>query len=267
MNVRVLLVPYDSGRLRERMGRGPGHLLESAVAPLLARLGHRFEVVEIALSDPFPAEIKTAFAVCHAVAEEVRDALRAGSFPLVLSGNCNTAVGTVAGCGCADTSVVWFDAHGEATTPDTTTSGFLDGMGIAILTGRCWRNLAASIPGFEPIPGDRIVLVGARDLEPAEEALLADAGVRCLSRAEDIRPELLPQPVYVHLDLDVLDPAEAVANQWPTPGGLTAASIAHALSRLPVKAAGIASYDPAADSDGRAARAAATLLEALLSNR
>ena len=66
------------------------------------------------------------------------------------------------GAGGGGTDVVWFDAHGEATTPETTTSGFLDGMGISILTGRCWRTMAASIPGFEPLPGKRIALLGAR---------------------------------------------------------------------------------------------------------
>ena len=84
----------------------------------------------------FGAEIQTAFALCAAVAEKARESRATGRFPLVLSGNCNVAVGTVAGCGCGSTDVVWFDAHGEATTPETTTSGFLDGMGISILTGK-----------------------------------------------------------------------------------------------------------------------------------
>src|SRR3954465_11389235 len=88
--------------------------------------------------------------------------------------------GTVAGCGCRRTDVVWFDAHGEATTPETTTSGFLDGMGIAILTGACWRTMPSSIPRFEPLPGERVALIGSRDLEPPETALLEHLGVRRL---------------------------------------------------------------------------------------
>ena len=72
----------------------------------------------------------------------------------------------------AVTGVVWFDAHGQATTPETTTSGFLDGMGISILTGQCWKRLAGFISGFVPVPGDRIALVGARDMEPDEVNLL-----------------------------------------------------------------------------------------------
>ena len=262
MNIRILLVPYDSARYSERMGRGPRHLLDTAVHPTLTRLGHNLRVDEITVSDPHPAEIKTAFSLFREVAARVRDCLRDGWFPLVLSGNCNIAVGTVTGCGCATTSVVWFDAHGEATTPDTTTSGFLDGMGISILAGQCFHALARSIPSFEPVPGAHIHLLGARDLEPAETELLTHLGVH---RA----PAVPPAPFYLHLDLDVLDPSEAVTNPWPTPGGLTVASLIDAVNdaraHQPLKALGIASYDPAADPDHRGDQAVARILESIFS--
>ena len=176
MKIAVLVVPYDSGRCDERMGRGPARLL-AAIAPVLARAGHDVRTFEIAVSGAFPAEIAGALDMSAIVAARVRDLRRDGWFPLVLSGNCNTAVGAVSGCGCRRTDVVWFDAHGEATTPETTTSGFLDGMGISILTGACWRTIAASIPDFEPLPGERVSLIGSRDLEPSESALLDRLGV------------------------------------------------------------------------------------------
>ncbi len=264
MNMQVLLAPYDSGRLRERMGCGPEHLLEHAIAPLLAGLGHDLRTETITVPDAFTAEIRTAFVLSGMVAERVRAARAEGRFPLVLSGNCNTAVGTISGCGTDDTGVVWFDAHGEATTPETTRSGFLDGMPISILTGECWQNLARTIPGFQPIPGERIVLVGSRDVEIAESELLDRVGVR---RTLDAAAALHASGVYLHLDLDVLDPAEAAWNQWPTPGGLKAADVARAVRSIrrstSIKAAGVASYDPACDSDGRAARGASVILEAL----
>jgi arginase len=272
MNICVLLVPYDSGRYRERMGRGPDPLFQSSVEPLLIRLGHNVRAEEITISDSLPAEIKTAFALCRSVAERVRACRRNGWFPLVISGNCNTAVGTISGCGCETTGVVWFDAHGEATTPETTTSGFLDGMGISILTGQCWRNLAHSISEFEPVSGQNILLVGSRDLEAPEVALLDAVGVRRLSRARDVGTAAPNFPAqidgtYLHFDLDVLDPTEAVTNQWSPPGGLTVASVADAVKDLrrhkPIKAAGIASYDPEADCDGRGARATEMILEAV----
>jgi arginase len=74
--------------------------------------------------------------------------------------------------------------------------------------------------------------------------------------------------VYLHFDLDVLDPSEAVANQWPTPGGMTVEEVCAAVrtirERTTIKAAGFASYDPGADTDGRAGRAASKILEAVL---
>jgi arginase len=256
-DVDVLVVPYDSGRFCERMGRGPARLLEEAVAPALRALGVKHETQEIRSPREFCAEIQTAFALCAAVAERVRVALAAGRFPLVLSGNCNVAVGTIAGSRPA--GVVWFDAHGEATTPETTTSGFLDGMGISILTGRCWRTIAQSIPGFEAMAGERIALLGARDLEAAEEELLAEAGVR--RECEGMRD------VYAHFDLDVLDPSEAVWNQWAPPGGLTVQSICETTRRVGARAAGFASHDPDADRGGGSVRAVSAIVEALLSPR
>jgi arginase len=271
MNICVLLVPYDSGRLAERMGRGPEHLLETSIADCLTGLGHKFRVESIQMPAGFTAEIQNAFAVCRSVAERVRKWRADGWFPLVLSGNCNTAVGTVSGCGCEETGVVWFDAHGEATTPETPTSGFLDGMGISTMTGECWRTLARSIPGFAAVKGERIVLVGSRELEDAEVALLDAAGVRRVSGREPLGDAVVSDGTdgsYLHFDLDVLDPSEAVTNQWAPEGGLTVAAVRDAAAevrrRSRIKAIGVASYDPEADRDGRGARAAAAILEAAL---
>lgn len=273
MNVCVLIVAYDSGRYRARMGCGPDRLFESGLKPLLARMGHQVRREEITVSDPHPAEIKTAFELCREVAGRVRACKSEDYFPIVLSGNCNIAVGGISGCGCRNTGVVWFDAHGEATTPDTTTSGFLDGMGIGILTGQCWRSLARTIPGFNPVPGNRILLVGSRDLESEEIALLERMGVERVAATEDPGSRVAAlshqiDGVYVHLDLDVLDPSEAVANQWAPPGGLTVEAMKQAVASIQrhtrIDALGIASYDPEADRDGRALGAAVAVTELLL---
>ena len=254
------------------MGTGPKHLFERAVAPVLLRLGHELRTETLTLGESFPAEISSAFKLSGMIAETVRVARQDGWFPLVLSGNCNAAVGGVCGCGCDTTGVVWFDAHGEATTPETTASGFLDGMGISILTGQCWKRLAGSIPGFAPVPGERIAVVGVRDIEPDEVRLLKHVGVariqandRFLSAVKEITRKTTG--LYVHFDLDVLDPNEAVANQWCPPGGLSVASLVDSVKHLSaharIKAAGFASFDPEADHNGRAVDAARMCVEAL----
>lgn len=255
------------------MGCGPDRLFEFGLKPLLTRLGHNFVTEEITAPDSHLAEIKTAFALCRTVADRVRACQREGDFPIVLSGNCNTAVGTVSGCGCQNSGMVWFDAHGESTTPETTTSGFLDGMGISILTGQCWTALARTVPGFDPVPGEHILLVGARDLEPDEIKLQDRTGVTRVSSTEHLGSLVASlahqvDGVYLHIDLDVLDPAEAIANQWAPPGGLTIEAMKEAARTIQahtrIKALGIASYDPEADHNGRALAAASSITESLL---
>ena len=126
------------------MGLGPEGIFEAGLKPLFVRKEIRFECEEIALESEHPAEISAAFHLCRKVADRVRESRARGEFPIILSGNCNAAVGTVSGCGAASTGVAWFDAHGESTTPETTSSGFLDGMPISTLLGRAWQTLANS---------------------------------------------------------------------------------------------------------------------------
>jgi arginase len=270
MHAHVILVPYDSGQERKRMGLGPERILESGLKPLFARMGMDFDCEEITLEGQFPAEIATTFQICRKLSERVSECRKRGSFPIVLSGNCNAAIGTVSGCGGRDTGIVWFDAHGEATTPETTTSGFLDGMGIGILGGMSWRRMAQSIPGFVPVQGGSIVLFGARDMEPAEKELLDSMGVSRLDSPQQLEKRLSAprdfQQVYLHVDLDVLDPTVAIANQWAPPDGITVECLRDAIletrKHVGIAALGIASYDPEADRDGRALAAAVAVVEA-----
>lgn len=254
MNIRLICSPYDSGRRGERNGAGPAALAD-------ALRGKAENVEEIELTG-YLAEIRVAFEVARELSTRVRDCLAQGAFPIVLAGNCGAAVGTISGCGCASTDVVWFDGHGEGMTPDTTSSGFLDGMGISILTGRSWRTMAESIPDFAPMRGKQIVLAGGHDCEPAELALLDDVGVERVRTVEALKDSKLLNEnvldgVYVHLDLDVLDSREAMANVWATPDGWKVDDLLRAIrivkQRRRIKAVGVGSYDPQADRDGKAA--------------
>jgi arginase len=263
METRLLLVPYDSGQHNVRMGVGPEHLREAGLEKHLAAQGHEVDsqVIEPA-SMHWRAEVQTSFELMRAISEQVRAARNANRFPLVLSGNCLAAVGVIAGLG-ARTGVVWIDAHGDFNTPQTTMSGFLDGMTLATATGRCWVELARSIEGFEPVPDKAVVLVGARDLDPGEGAALARSEIVRLSvesapnEIEQVLQSLAPamEKFYVHLDLDALDPSEGRANGYAVRGGFSNENLQKILgiiaSRLPVEAMTIASYDPAYDSDDR----------------
>jgi arginase len=263
METRLLLVPYDSGQRNVRMGAGPEHLRSAGLIDRLAAAGHDVDarVIEPA-SMSWRAEVQTSFELMRAVADEVRAARNAGRFPLVLSGNCLAAIGAIAGLG-AGTGVIWIDAHGDFNTPQTTMSGFLDGMTLATATGRCWLELARSIEGFEPVPDKAVVMLGVRDLDPGEGAALA--------RSEIVRLGVMAAPkelervlhsvgpmmerFYIHLDLDALDPGEGRANGYAVRAGFKSEQLQELLckiaSHLPVEAFTIAGYDPSYDSEGQ----------------
>ena len=166
------------------MGRGPEHFVRNGVDETLRHNGHEVHTDVVGAASSFRTEIKTAFELHKLVAERVRSAAQQGAFPLVLSGNCNTSVGTMTGLDPYELGIIWFDGHADSNTPETTTSGFLDGMGLAIATGGCWKTMAETISGFRPVPEANSVLVGSRDIVPAErerlrrsDATLIEAGL------------------------------------------------------------------------------------------
>jgi len=277
MKIALLVVPYDSGALATRMGAGPRRLLDLGLATRLERAGHEVSIAEVLLPTPLP-EIASAFALAAALAAAVRDARRRGAFPLVLSGNCNSCLGTVPGLADSPSivpsiGVAWFDAHADFNTPETSMSGFLDGMAVATLLGDCWTSLARAIPGFTPLPTGRVVLVGARDLDPLEQTRIRDRALRLLpvSRVEDEVEGVARQcwaeteGSYIHIDLDVLDPGEGRANTFAARDGLSLTQLQRTLTAMaavrPIRAAAITAYDPAVDSDGRAGKSALELAE------
>ena len=117
-----------------------------------------------------------------------------------------------------DTCIVWFDAHGDINTPDTTTSGYLGGMVITGAAGLWDSGLGGDLDLKD------VVLVGARDFDPAERALI-DAGAPTLvtagpNLAKRLRSAIADRAIYVHIDCDVLEPG-LVPTEYRVPGGLT----------------------------------------------
>ena len=242
------------------MGAGPEKLLDAGLERTLRESGHTVHTKVVELSPgSWHAEIQTSFELMRLLARAVREARESGRLPIVLAGNCNTAVGTVAGLGADSTGVAWFDAHGDFNTPETTSSGFLDGTAVAILTGRCWTQLAATVPGFTRIADERVCLIGTRDVDALEGALLDESRVSVIEpkhlrsglprTLKSIRGHVTD--MYVHLDLDVLDSAVAPANSYALTGGLTLDDLDHALaqiaSKFTITGITLTAYDPAFD--------------------
>lgn len=172
-------------------------------------------------------------ALYRLVAGAVAGTARRGGRPVVVSGDCTTALGTVAGLQRAgiDAGIVWFDAHGDVQTLETTASGYLGGLPLRLLAGYRPELIATGL-GLRPVAEQRVLLVGARDLDPPEVTYLNDA---LIGRAEvaGLDAAALPDgPLYVHLDLDVIDPSAVPGLRYPAPGGPGCAEVATALGML-----------------------------------
>ncbi|HVG43627.1 MAG TPA: arginase family protein [Longimicrobium sp.] len=278
MPVDLITVPYDTARREKRMGAGPEHFLANGAAKRLRAIAGRVRETTVGADRHFPAEIHTAFELARGIALAVRAARGHSALPLVLAGNCMASVGVLGGLETEGLGIVWLDAHGDLHTPETTTSGMLDGMALATATGRCWTALAGTVDGFTAVSDERVLLVGGNALDGPELRLLegslmlhaAPSQVRGRGTGRPLA-ELLDalasrvRRVYLHVDLDVHDPAEGKANEFWAPAGLTADEVRSVVrevaARVPIAGASITAYDPALDPEGRMLETGLELME------
>lgn len=169
-----------------------------------------------------------------ALAREVAAARGRGQLPLIIGGDCTVALGVVAGLGDEVQGIVWVDAHGDFNTPATSPSGYLGGMPLATVTGRGLPQLREAAGQARPFPEEQVLLLGVRDLDPEEQAALDDSPVTVLT-TDDLRDDgsalaaaldrLGSGPLYLHVDVDVLDPSVMPGVVYPVAGGLSLAEI------------------------------------------
>jgi arginase len=196
------------------------------------------------------------------VAGAVATETRAGRVPVVVSGDCTTSLGVVAGLQRAgrDPRVVWFDGHGDVHTPQTTASGYLGGFPLRQLVGESDRTAPDRL-GLRPVPEEDVVLVDARDLDPPEADYLAHSRIR---RAPVDEVGDVPGPVYLHVDVDVTDSGDLPGLLFPAPGGPALTAVTDAVRNI-VAAAGVAAvglactYRPGSGADRLLAGLAAEL--------
>jgi arginase len=280
MNIQIIQVPYDSGHKNLRTGRGPGYFLQHKVDQILRDDGHQVDSYRIETNTSFTTEVGTSLELNRLLAEQVRSAIGSKMFPVVLAGNCNSCLGTITGIGQSQLGIVWLDAHGDFNTPETTISGFLDGMGLAMAAGRCWRSLLGTIPGFSPIPEANILHIGARDLDPEEERLMQQSDMEVIRPSEG-ESNLLKTVdkafnklkdkaarIYLHVDMDVLDTGEALPNHLAVPGGLSVEAVEEIIGmikeRFKVGAGAITSFDPNYDKDDQVLDAGIRIIKAFV---
>jgi len=191
----------------------------------------------IGLPLPDGAVPSRATVLYRAVADTVAEAAR----PLLLSGDCPTGLGVAAGLQRRhrEIAVVWLDAHGDFNTPAITISGYLGGMAVAMLTGRA-PELFADPLGLRPVPEHNIVLADARDLDPAERDALAASQVRHIPAAAGAFRAALSGlgdlPVYLHVDVDIMDSAEMPGLRFPAGPGPTLGDVENCLNAITASA-------------------------------
>jgi arginase len=267
--LNILSWPFYNGLRDVSMGSGPIRLAtDHEFRAGVKAEGWEVSQAEIEAVDESDPEIVRVIELIRRLARSVHETTKTGAFPLVLAGNCNSALGTTAGIGAEDLGVVWFDAHADFDDPDENESGFFDVMGLAMLTGRGWRALRQTIPGHHPIPERNVILAAVRDLEGYQRRRLDQADVVAVPGAID--PERFENAVnalkdrvsrvYLHVDLDALDIDAARANKYAAPGGPSLARLLDCIrltaEKLEIAGAAITAYDPDFDPDQRTLAAA-----------
>lgn len=182
--------------------------------------------------DLAPGTVPGRMSLLH---REVGNAVTRAARPLVLSGDCPTSRAAVAGLQRRhrDLAVLWLDAHGDFNTPAISTSGYLGGMALAMLTDRT-PGLFDDTLGLRPIPDDSVVLADARDLDPGERDALTASRIRRVpadpATITAALSRLGPVPVYLHLDIDVIDGAELPGARFPSGPGPSLTQIEECLA-------------------------------------
>jgi arginase len=151
----------------------------------------------------------------------------------VVTGDCLLAAGTVLGLQRAgvDPAIVWFDAHGDVHTVESSTSGYAGGMALRVVAGHRppeWGDAG----GLRGVDESRVVLVGARDLDPPEVEFLAGSPIRQVA-VEELDAAALPEgPLVLHVDVDVVDAADLPGLRFPVTPGPSSADVADAVRRV-----------------------------------
>ena len=267
--LRIISCPFHNGLRNVRMGAGATRLSgDDALLAGIESAGWELEHDEIQPVDESDREIVRVIELIRRLRASVAGAVSNGAFPLVFGGNCNSCLGTTAGAGPEDIGVAWFDAHADFDDPEENESGFFDVMGLAMLTGRGWRALRQTIPGHAPIPERNVILAAIRDLEPYQRRrlerseLIQHPGEIDTGRFEEAVTELSRrvERVYLHVDLDSIDVADARANKYAAPGGPSLDRLLDCITetccRFRVVAGAITASDPNLDGDERTLSAA-----------
>ena len=287
--IRLIGVPMDLGQNHRGVDMGPSAIRYAGLADTLIRLGYE---VHDRGNLPVPqryglerSDRSTLYSAiqegCELVYHEACKAMQDNVTPIFLGGDHTISVGSISGVTCNRTvGVIWFDAHGDSNSPETSPSGNIHGMPLAILLGHGSRELV-NIGGRSPkLRPEDVVLIGVRNLDQGEREFLVDLGVRILTMRDidergmgavmmDALHHLRNcQCLHVSLDLDCIDPQVAPGVGTPSPGGITYREVQLAMEIIADTkrccSMDLVEINPILDSGNQTGRLAVVLVESLV---
>ncbi|ETP70272.1 arginase [Planomicrobium chinense] len=297
LNVSIIGVPMDHGQNRRGVDMGPSAIRYAGVVERIEALGHTVTDegdIQIGHADgSIDTEtnlrnLKVVTDATEALGAKVFEVAEAGNFPLVLGGDHSIAIGTLAGISerHENLGVIWYDAHADMNTSDTSPSGNIHGMPLAASFGLGHEQLT-NIRGYSPkVKPENIVIIGARSVDPGERELIKERGIRVYSMHEldkmgmdaviddaihYLKEERRTDAVHLSLDLDGIDPMYTPGVGTPVPGGITYRESHLAMELLHdagiITSAEFVEVNPILDEKNRTADVAVALIGSLLGEK
>jgi arginase len=291
----IIGMPMDLGQMRRGVDMGPSAIryagINERLTPLFDEINDlgdipigREAVVVDKESNLRNLEVVAEKSVI--LADKVDEAIQSGSFPLVLGGDHSIAIGTLAGVSkhYKNLGVIWYDAHGDLNTAETSPTGNIHGMPLAASIGLGHRSLT-EIGGYSPkVKPENIVIVGARSLDEGEKALIKEKGIKVYTMHEIDRMGMTKvmeetisylkdktDGVHLSLDLDGLDPVDCPGVGTPVIGGISFRESNLAMEMLEeakiITSAEFVEVNPILDDKNKTASVAVALMASLFGDK
>ncbi|MDW0110035.1 arginase [Sporosarcina aquimarina] len=246
LNISLVGVPLDYGQSRRGVDMGPSAIRYAGAVARLEAIGHQVtDTGDIAVptgervgqDNDGLKNLDEVTNACTELAERVADLTKTGQFPLVFGGDHSMAIGTLAGLSekYDNLGVIWYDAHADMNTEETSPSGNIHGMPLAVSLGLGHDRLVSIYKAGQKVKPENIVIIGARSVDPGERALIRELGIKVFTMHEidrDGMTSVMKQAMdyltsrnidglHLSLDLDGLDPLYTPGVGTPVPGGIS----------------------------------------------
>jgi arginase len=291
----IIGMPMDLGQMRRGVDMGPSAIRYAGINERLRVLFDEIEDLgDIAVGRPEVVidpnsnlrNLELVAEKNYMLSEEVDKIIQSGSFPLVLGGDHSIAIGTLAGVSkhYKNLGVIWYDAHGDLNTADTSPSGNIHGMPLAASLGLGHESLT-QLGGYAPkVKPENIVIIGARALDDGEKELIKELGIKVFTMHEidrlgmaSVMEETInylkdkTDGVHLSLDLDGLDPTDAPGVGTPVFGGISYRESHLAMEMLEeariITSAEFVEVNPILDEKNKTAVAAVALMGSLFGEK